>query len=384
MRVVVDIQAGVAQRAGVGRYTKALVQHLGPLAGRDELDLFYFDFQRKGEPFPVEGARRKAVRWCPGRIAQKAWKTVHWPPFDWFAGSADIYHFPNFIRPPLSGGKSVVTIHDIAFLRYPETIEERNLRYLTAQIRRTLDQSDAVITVSQFTAHELQEVLGIPRDRIFPIHNGLTDDMQRPDRAAVAAVRKEFGLERPYLLTVGTIEPRKNIEFLVRVFEELKSFDGDLVIAGRCGWKYEPILARMHGSMRAARIRHIDTFGEEHLPALYAGAEIFLFPSMYEGFGFPPLEAMACGTPVAAARTASLPEVLGDAADLVEEFDVGLWGFVISKVLGDRTRRAELVAKGLARAKRFTWEETARRTWEVYRTTASGCPALGTWHSSLT
>lgn len=384
MRVVVDIQAGVAQRAGVGRYTKALVQHLGPLAGPDQLGLFYFDFRGKGEPLRTEGAELRAVRWCPGRIAQKAWKTIYWPPFDWFAGRADIYHFPNFVRPPLARGKSVVTIHDVAFLRYPDTIENKNLRYLNAQIRRTILHSDAIITVSQFTARELQELLNAPRDRIFPIANGLTDDMKRPKPAVIAASKKTFGLNRPYLLMIGTLEPRKNIPFLVSVFEQLKDFDGDLVIGGRRGWKYEPILQRMRGSMRASRIRHLEAFGEEHLPALYAGAELLVFPSLYEGFGFPPLEAMACGTPVISSRGGSLPEVLGDAADLVEEFDVELWAFVISKVLGDATRRAELAAKGLARAKRFTWEEAARRTWEVYRTTASGCPALGTSHSTLT
>ena len=132
MRVTLDIQAAIAQRAGVGRYTKSLVEHLGPFAGSDELRLFYFDFQRKGVPFPVPGASQHAVRWCPGQFVQKAWKTLNWPPYNWFAGAADVYHFPNFIRPPLKRGKSVVTIHDIAFIRYPQTLEPRNLAYLTA------------------------------------------------------------------------------------------------------------------------------------------------------------------------------------------------------------------------------------------------------------
>ena len=158
------------RRSGVGRYTKSLVEHLGPFAGSDELRLFYFDFQRKGVPFPAPGAVQHAVRWCPGRIVQKAWKTINWPPFDWFAGAADVYHFPNFIRPPLTKGKSVVTIHDIAFIRYPQTLEPRNLKYLTAQIKQTVQNSDCIIAVSEFTAREIHELLDVPRDRIVAIH----------------------------------------------------------------------------------------------------------------------------------------------------------------------------------------------------------------------
>ena len=121
MKVCVDIQAAIAQRAGVGRYTKSLVEFLGRYAAGDQLQLFYFDFKRKGVPFPVNGVEQRAVRCIPGRFIQGAWKTISWPPFDWFAGPADVYHFPNFIRPPLSRGKSVVTIHDLAIYACPET-----------------------------------------------------------------------------------------------------------------------------------------------------------------------------------------------------------------------------------------------------------------------
>ena len=128
MRVCIDIQSAIAQRAGVGRYTKRLVEELAALrAPADELALFYFDFQRRGVPFPVPGATQRAVRWLPGRYVQKAWKTIAWPPFDLFAGPAEVFHFPNFIRPPLRRGRSVVTIHDLAFMRLPETIEARKI-----------------------------------------------------------------------------------------------------------------------------------------------------------------------------------------------------------------------------------------------------------------
>jgi len=370
MRVVIDIQAGVAQRAGVGRYTKSLVEHLGAFAASDELNLFYFDFQRRGIPFPVARATSRAVRWCPGRIVQKAWKTLGWPPFDWFAGKADVYHFPNFIRPPLSRGRSVVTIHDVSFLRHPDTTEPRNLQYLTAQIRNTVDRADAIITDSAFAAREIEELFGTPAGKVTPILLGLDPSIRRPSADAIATTQKSLGLDRPYVLMVSTIEPRKNIAFLVEVFERMAWFDGDLVLAGARGWKCEPIFQRIAASKRKERIRHLDYVPDAQLPALYAGAELFLFPSRYEGFGFPPLEAMACGTPVLSSRGGSLPEVLGGAAEYAESFDAGAWAARAEALLADGALRAARVKQGLDRAREFTWDEAARKTWAVYRKVA--------------
>jgi glycosyltransferase involved in cell wall biosynthesis len=367
MRVVVDIQAAIAQRAGVGRYTKSLVEHLGALKGPDEVGLFYFDFKGRGAPFPVNGAEQKAVHWFPGRVAQRAWKSLGWPPFNWLAGPADVYHFPNFVRPPLTHGRSVVTVHDVSFLRYPETTETRNLRYLSAQIRKTVELADAVITDSAFSAQEVQELLNVAPTKTRPIHLGLNATMVRPDDLTVVAVRRHLRLERPYLLMVGTLEPRKNIVFLVEIFEQLRGFDGDLVIAGMRGWKYKPILDRMKTSTRAERIRYLDYVDEELLPSLYAGAEALVYPSLYEGFGLPPLEAMACGTPVLSSRAGSLPEVLGEAAEYAGDFDVGAWVGAVSRVLADSALRRDASAKGLIQAAKYTWEETARQTWAVYR-----------------
>lgn len=367
MRVVIDIQAAIAQRAGVGRYTKSLVENLPRWSDGDEIRLFYFDFQRKGVPFPVEGAAQKAVHWCPGRLVQKAWKTLGWPPFDAFAGRADVYHFPNFVRPPLRRGRSVVTIHDASFLRFPETLEPRNLQYLRAKMMETVVRADAVIANSAFTARELEILLNVPRGKLFPILLGLSPGMEPPGDAAVLEMRKELKLERPYILTLGTLEPRKNMVFLMEVFEKLEGFDGDLVIAGRRGWKYEPILDKMRRSPRAARIRYLEFVDDWLLPSLYAGAELFVFPSLYEGFGFPPLEAMACGTPVISSRAASLPEVLGEAAAYVEDFDVETWRCGLTTLLGDSSERQVLRAAGLEHVRKYSWAETARRTWTVYR-----------------
>ncbi|OGV46705.1 MAG: hypothetical protein A2X46_12115 [Lentisphaerae bacterium GWF2_57_35] len=362
-----DIQAAIAQRAGVGRYTKSLVEHLAPQAGSDELSLFYFDFKRQGMPFSIPGAVQRAVHWCPGRYAQYAWKTFGWPPFDLFAGPADIYHFPNFIRPPLRRGKSVVTIHDVSFLRFPETTEARNLKYLKTWINLTVQNADAIIAVSEFVRREICELLPASPQKVFAVASGLDPHLARPSDDAIEETRRRLSLDRPYLLTVGTVEPRKNIPFLIDVFDRLDEFDGDLVVAGMKGWKFEPVFERIRQSPKAARIRHLDFVTENDLPALYAGAELFVFPSRYEGFGFTPLEAMACGTPVMASAEGSLPEVLGEAALIVPDLDVELWVVSLNGLLRDNAHRDTLRQKGLQQIRRYSWSETARQTWEIYR-----------------
>ena len=366
MKVCIDIQSAIAQRAGVGRYTKHLVEHLSYLRGSDQLNLFYFDFKRRGVPFPVEGAQQTVVRFLPGRYVQAAWRSLSWPPFDWLAGSADLFHFPNFIRPPLTRGKSVVTIHDVSFLRFPETLEEKNYRYLTSKIKETVEKADAIITDSAFVGQELSDHFPEACSKIFPIHLGLDEHVARPDAEQVVQTKKELKLDRPYLLAVGTLEPRKNISFLVDVFERL-SFDGDLVIAGGRGWKYEPILQRIQNSKKANRIRYMEYVEERHLASLYAGAELFVFPSLYEGFGFTPLEAMVCGAPVVSSAGGSLPEVLSDAAVIIPGYDVGEWSGAVNTLLGDSGRRDQLRRKGFAQARLYTWQATAKKTWDVYR-----------------
>ena len=236
MKVCIDIQAAIAQQAGVGRYTRQLVQGLA--AGRkpdDALTLFYFDFKKKGLPFNPPDCTTHPVHLCPGRLAQLAWKTIGRPSFNFFAPRADLYHFPNFILPPLSGGKSVVTIHDLSFIRFPQFAEQKNLDYLSARIRDTVQRADAIITDSAFGATELQELLQVPEDKLFPIHLGISENFKPQDPELVTAALRRLGLDRPYLLTVGTVEPRKNLDFIVGLFEHMKDFDGRLVIAGMRG-----------------------------------------------------------------------------------------------------------------------------------------------------
>lgn len=368
MNLCIDIQSAVTQRAGVGRYTRCLVEHL-PLAmdASDRLKVFYFDFQRKGQPLHHDRIEERAIRWVPGRFVQNSWKRLNFPPFDWLAGSADLYHFPNFVRPPLTRGRSVVTIHDVSFLRFPETTEKKNLAFLRSRIRQTVRKADAIITDSRFSADEIVECLGADPERIHAVHLGLSMGLFAPSPATRMDLLMKMGLERPYLLCVGTLEPRKNYPFLVEVFEALDDYDGDLVIAGMPGWKFDPILERFRNSPRAGRIRYLEYVGDDQLAALYGGADLFVFPSIYEGFGFPPLEAMMNNAPVVSSTAGSLPEVLGDAACLIDGYDVQVWAEQIRRLLGDSGAQERLRKRGREKAASYTWEKTAQETLDVYR-----------------
>jgi len=368
MKVCIDIQSAVTQRAGVGRYTRELVQHLGSAAPDDQFLLSYFDFKGDANPITIPNAEQHVVRWCPGRMAQLAWRKLHWPPYDSFVGNADLYHFPNFIIPPIhKNKKAVVTIHDMSYVPYPHFAEERNVNYLRTHMRRTVDRADAIITVSEFSAQEICNYLNVDKGRIFAVHHGISDAFARPNAETTARTLADCKLERPYLLTVGTVEPRKNLHLLIDIYEQLTDFDGDLVIAGGLGWRVESILEHIRKSPRAKSIRLLGYTDDSSLPGLYAGASAFLLTSHYEGFGFPPVEAMACGTPVVSSTGGSLAEVLGDGAVLVDSHSAEAWAEHIRRVLGDSAFRKHLIDRGRAKAASYTWAKAATETMAVYR-----------------
>lgn len=261
----------------------------------------------------------------------------------------------------------MVTIHDMSFLRYPSFAEEENLHYLADKINDTVSRADAIITDSEFSANEIHTLLDVNKTKIHPIHLGIDEGFCAPDNDVIASTLYKLDVDKPYILAVGTIEPRKNIPFLIEVFERLHDFKGNLVIAGMPGWKYEPIMERIRKSSCASRIKYVKYVRDDMLPALYAGARLYVTTSVYEGFGFPPLEAMACGTPVMSSSGGSLGEVLGSDAVIISEFDANLWAGRMDQLLMDDEMLRSLSVRGLKKASSFTWAETARKTWEVYR-----------------
>ncbi len=372
MRICMDYQPAVVQRAGIGRYTRVLAEELARLKEPgDELGLFYLDFSRKAVVERPEGAVLRASRLVPGRVLQKLWTRVGFPPFDLFAGRADLYHFTNFLKPPLRRGRSVVTIFDMSFERFPQFAEAKNLRNLRAGLVRTVEEADAIITISKFSADETERFYPASKGKIVPIPLGISPSFAPAAGAEVALVKEKLGLSRPFLLAVGTVEPRKNLPFLVEVFDKLGSSPAlrglDLVVAGMPGWKSEPIFAAFESMRRKDRFHYVKYVPDGMLAALYTAADALVVTSYYEGFGFPPLEAMACGTPVVSSDGGSLPEVLGDAALVVPGFDSDAWAHAMDAWFSDPARLSAASAAGIARAASYRWERTARETWDVYR-----------------
>ncbi|MBR3085433.1 MAG: glycosyltransferase family 4 protein, partial [Kiritimatiellae bacterium] len=220
------------------------------------------------------------------------------------------------------------------------------------------------------SANEIAELLPESRGKLFPIPLGISPDFAPASEEAVAELRAKAGLERSYILAVGTIEPRKNLPFLVDAFDMMKNDEVDLVVAGRPGWNCDGILEKFKAARKADRIHHLADVADSDLPALYAGAELYATASLYEGFGLTPLEAMLCGTPVISSCGGSLEEVLSDAAFTLRQFDLGHWALSLDGLLRDRRMRGDLKRRGFSRAQKFRWEETARQTAEIYRKVA--------------
>ena len=371
MTFCLDYQPAVAQGAGIGRYTRMLARGILPeLAPEERLRLFFCDFRRKAPRDPVPGAEARAFRLLPGALMQKAWTKLGVPPFDFLAGAADVFHFTNFVARPVRRGRVAVSVHDMSFERYPEFAEARNRAYLHANVARSVARADAVLTDSEFSKREIEEMLPEARGKVHATALGISPDFRPAPPERVVEVQKALGLERPFLLDVGTVEPRKNLAFLVEFWEKIAPEGYDLVVAGAPGWRCEPIFARFAEAEKKfpGRFHYVRYVPDGMLGALYSAASLFAIPSFYEGFGFPPLEAMACGAPVLSSDGGSLPEVLGGAAEILRGFDADEWAAAALRILRENpAARAERAVAGRARAASFTWERCAVETLAVYR-----------------
>ncbi|HLJ82256.1 MAG TPA: glycosyltransferase family 1 protein [Ktedonobacterales bacterium] len=377
MRITIDYTAAITQGAGIGRYTRSIVSALARVDDADHFTLFSTERPTAARGFPDVPHMRPRVFPAGNRNMTIFWQRLRAPvPVELFAGRADLFHGPDFILPPLLGTPAVVTIHDLAFLTNPECALPSLVRYLSAAVPRALRRASAVVSDSEKTANDLHTLLGVPREKITVIYCGV-DPLFTPqaEPAAVAALRAKYGFTAPTVLAVGTIEPRKNYERLIAAFAQARSHaDGPrtLVIAGRPGWLYDGVFAAVEKHGLRDSVRFLDFIPDSELTTLYHAADVLAMPSIYEGFGIPVLEAMASGTPVVCSDGGSLPEVAGDAALVVPVEDVdGLAGALV-RAASDEELRGTLVARGLARVKRFTWEGAARELVLVYHETAKG------------
>jgi len=382
MRIGVDYTSAVRQGAGIGRLTRCIFQALAEIDHENEYRLFAAMGRGQPSNFPtfqpsnLSNFRLKTIP-LSDRELNVVWHRLRLPlPVELITGPVDVFHSPDFTLPPVWRARAVLTVHDLSFLRVPECFTGALRRYLERVVPRSVRRADHVIADSHSTKRDLVELLGTPAGKVTVIHSGV-EPRFRPitDRAALGPVRQRYDLPERFIISVGTLQPRKNFATLVEAFARLKSETGNwkpgarslkLVIAGGRGWLYEEIFARVEALGLQGDVLFPGFVADEDLPALYNLAEAFVLPSLYEGFGLPPLEAMACGTPVVTSNVSSLPEVVGDAGLMVEPADVESLAAAIERVLEDGGLRREMVQRGLARAKEFTWERAARRLLGVY------------------
>jgi glycosyltransferase involved in cell wall biosynthesis len=371
-----DATSAARQSAGIGRYTRELLR---ALAQRDDETRYRAFYCSGGE---LRGAlpplnRRFRVRALPlsDRVANAVWQRLRVPiPVQAITGPFDLFHSPDFTLPPLWGARSVLTVHDLAFLTVPDCAYPTLREYLQFVVPRSVRRADRIIAVSTSTAHDLEERLNVPSEKIEIIPEAVSPGVHVAEPAEVRAERLlAMGVERRYILSVGTLEPRKNYPRLLEAFASLRAggLRHELVIAGGRGWLFEPIFERLDQLRLRECVRFVQP-DDADLGALYRGADLFIYPSLYEGFGIPPLEAMACGAPVACSNNSSLPEIVGDAAVLFDARSVEAIEDAISRVLDDQALSERLRTDGPDRAKRFTWTAAAEATHRLYEVVARG------------
>jgi glycosyltransferase involved in cell wall biosynthesis len=297
------------------------------------------------------------------------WHRLRLPiPVEWFTGPIDIFHATDFVLPPVRQARTILTVHDLTFMRLPECAEAGLRAYLDKVVPRSIQRADLVLADSQSTKKDLIELLGVSPDKIEVVYAGV-ERRFRPMEGEMALhrVKKRYGLNFPFILSLGTLEPRKNFTRLIEAYALMRDRGLKLVIAGGKGWLYDEIFAKVEELGLEDKIIFPGFIADEDLPALYNLAKIFVFPSLYEGFGLPPLEAMACGTPVVTSDRPSLPEVVGGAGLMVEATDDQELARAMERVLTDENLRREMREKGLRQAAKFTWEAAAEKLLDVYR-----------------
>ncbi len=363
------------RQAGLSRYIDELLRQLPSTNRRDHFTAFVGNgsipqsyLTAKPSNLALSRSRFPTVK-APVRIA---WEQLILP-FAAVQKRLDLLHCPVNVRPFASLCPVVVTIHDLIFLRYPGSYHPAKRRYLTAMTGWSARHAAHVITVSEATRRDVISLLSVSPDKVTAVANGVSTQFRPLPEYMLTEFKGQKQISGRIILYIGTLEPRKKITTLLRAFREIADNplldDTALVIGGSKGWYYDEIFSTASelGLTESGRVRFLGRVPDEELPLWYNIATLFAYPSVYEGFGLPALEAMACGTPVVASNRSSLPEVVGDFGLLLEPEAIEEWSQAIKMLLLDSTQREELGKRALQRAQSFSWERTARETVEVYK-----------------
>lgn len=372
MRIAIDVRTVRPVRSGVGNYVLHLLKGLRQVAPDEEFFLV-------GQPTNLE-----VLSWdSPSHLTHRTFVSHEshplgdvwehfWLPRILEHNRVQVLHGPATLIPLVRGKyATVVTIHDLVAFLYPETIPRKYAMYMRWLIRQVVSHSDRIISVSHNTKNDLVRILGVDPDKISVIHEAAQPPFKpMNDPAKLDEARRRYGIEGPFIYHVGNIEPRKNLVRLIKAYLILRDRLGGgvrLAITGQKGWLTKKLMKALGEMELGEDVVYTGYVPHEDLPLLMNAAEVFVFPSLYEGFGLPVLEAMSCGTPVVTSNLSSLPEIVGDAAVLVDPYDEESIAAGLQKVLEDSDFRHRLRSKGLEQASRFSWANAASKTLEVYK-----------------
>ncbi|MGN6711815.1 glycosyltransferase family 4 protein [Anaerocolumna jejuensis] len=378
MKVSFDAQFLLeAQKTGIGRMTEALIEEFQK-DPEVNTTLHFFNFlnskakKSKIDKYIAEGYQVKVCCWFHRGIYLRIWKYIPIP-YNWFFNEqCNISQFFCSDIPPKANGKKIVFVHDMAYKSCPDTMDKKVLKIIDRNMEKTCQRADCIVTVSEFSKQEIIKYMGIDKNKIHVMPSGVDLDRYTPNYSEkdVLTVNKKYGINEEYILYLGTLEPRKNIGTLIDAYYLLiKNNDRIpmLVIAGRKGWLYDEIYEKIKLYKLEDKVKFTGYITKEEAPIMLKGAMLFVFPSTYEGFGLPPLEAMACGTPVIISDAASLPEVVSDAGIKVSPHDSEELAKAMKQLIDAPELRDYYSKKGLRRAANFSWQNSKSILKNIYR-----------------
>lgn len=382
MKLILNVDAITHPLTGIGQYALRLARRLRSHPAIEETR-FYSAYRWLEDPEQVLAANRPIARirrWIPFKpLALNLYGAARSRAFLWQTRPLKDYilHSPNYILLPFDG-PAVSTIHDLSHIHYPQHHPRERILFMERHMPRTLAQASAIICDSEFIRQEIIGILKVPPQKVITVPLGVDDAFHPRDPLSLRPVLDRYHLMgQPYLLAVSTLEPRKNLPRLLAAYAQLPHalrIQHPLALVGAKGWLNTELERQLAPLERTGQIRRLGYVPEEDLHALYAGAHAFAYPSLYEGFGLPLLEAMASGIPALSSNCSSLPEVAGDAAMLIDPQDLDALAAGLKRLLCDEVWRAEARARGLAQAQRFSWKRCVEETINVYRR-LSGDPA---------
>ena len=369
MHICLDISAALGQDAGIGRYARELALALHELPDRPELTLFH-----NRQPMHRMPAALAALPRIEMPLGNRSWRALLLSgatlpaSYRTVIEQTDLFHGTDALAPYLKT-PTIITIHDLSTTLFPEHHTRSHRLFARLSLPRMARHASAIIADSEATRQDVITHLHIDPTKVHTIHLAVNHYQfyPRDPEEAHAKVAQALNITTPYMLAVGTLEPRKNLSTLLEAYAQLSADVPMLVLTGARGWGDSPLFAAVQQLGLTQRVRFTGNVADELLPYLYSAAQVFVYPSLYEGFGLPVLEALACGTPVITSNTSSLPEVAGDAAILFDPHNPDILADQLTDLLDNQNRRAELSMRGPARALQFTWQSTAQLTMDVYR-----------------